>query len=305
MIKPLIDMEEDYITVRFDCKNSRQLKKASKILNDIETNMHTVMTAKEINQLLIDRDIVILFNENIPCEEHDKTVKLLEKALKDETKDYEFKEYTLYPVSDGTLATSVQCFMDSFLTICNDIKNSDAHNQTILFNNGFIDLFVNLIGERSLIPLVYYTQTSGSDMISKFKTQLEHAYMMINYPDKKDYQMLKKYVTTLYAWNEIVSTILTCGHIHEITYYPENSFGVKKYFQEHDIRMSTDDFANRMFFNQQLAWHMESLLDNRSRKEGRHSWIDTASLNSYFRTETNLLLSPGIMKNIVERDTKK
>lgn len=305
MIKPLIDIEEDHITVRFDCKNSRQLKKASKILNDIETNMHTVTTAKEIKQLLIDRDIVFLFNENIPCEEHDKTVKLLEKGLKDEAKDYDFKEYPLYQNADGTLTTSTQCFMNSFLTICNDIKNSDAHNQTILFTNGFIDLFVNLIGKSSLIPLVYYTHTSGSGMRSKLKSRLEHAYMTLNFPHEKDYPKIQDYVNGLFQWNEIVSAIFQCGHIHEITYYPENSVGVEKYFQEHDIHITTDDFADRMFFNQQLAWHIESILEERSRKEGRPTWVDTASLNSYFRTETDLLLNLPMMKNIVERDTKK
>lgn len=46
-----------------------------------------IMTADKITQLLYDRNIVFLFNEDIPSEEQNETTKLLKKGLASERDD--------------------------------------------------------------------------------------------------------------------------------------------------------------------------------------------------------------------------
>ena len=84
--------------------------------------MYPIMTADEITQLLLDRNIIILFNENIPCVEHDETTKLIKKALEAESAKYTWKEYSLKQNTSKNAIENARTSLSQMISLLWDIK---------------------------------------------------------------------------------------------------------------------------------------------------------------------------------------
>ncbi|MBO5631744.1 MAG: hypothetical protein J5965_21965 [Aeriscardovia sp.] len=118
--------------------------------------MHKIMTADEITQLLLDHNVIILFNENIPCNEHDQTTQLIKKALEAEKTKYTWTEYSLKQNSKNTAYTNAKTFLNRMLDLLRDIKDGGGviDNQTILCDDGLLGIFTHLFTPNRIPELL-------------------------------------------------------------------------------------------------------------------------------------------------------
>lgn len=99
--------------------------------------------------------------------------------------------------------------------------------------------------------------------------------------------------------NEFISAIFQCGHIHEISYYPDDIEMIR--YKALTICMrNEDDPATIMLSNRKLALLLDSVMGDRV-KSPRLPQYPEDRLNTYFRTETSLFLNPTVIKNHVNR----
>lgn len=261
------------------------------------------MTADEITQLLIDRDIVFIFNESIPCSEHDETLKLLNKGL-----DYEDGEYLVenseFPVICDNLGHAAAYTLELIFDILRDIKNSYENSETFIFNGSLLNIFASMLEEGQLLTrLSEDTQMSSADKVREIKLSLESAWCTNNFPSQ-NYSCIKEYVTDTFMWNEFISAIFMCANIHVIPYHPDNLEEVKyDPLKQWMWVENPDDFASTLISIRKTTSLLDSIMGDRVASK-RLPQYPEAPLNTYFRTEKRLFLNPTEIKNIVDPPTK-
>lgn len=270
----------------------------SEMRNFDKTINEFIMTAEEITQLLIDRDIVLIFNESVPGSEHDETLKLLDKGFDWESGEYWVKNEYL-PIENTYPEQIIAMTLEEVFEILRDIKNSYDNTETFIFDGSLLSIFAYMLKhESSLTRFSEDTQMPTADKINEIKFGLESAWITSNFP-AQDYSCIKEYITDTFMWNEFISAIFHCGHIHEISYYPDNFEMIR--YEAPTICMEREaDVATIMLSNRRLALLLDSITRDRA-KDKRLPQYSEASLNTYFRTETSLFLNPLEIKNIVNR----
>lgn len=262
-----------------------------------------IMTAEEITQLLIDRDIVLIFNESVPGSEHDETFKLLGKGLNYEDSAYQVNNEYL-PIENEYPGQTIGVTLDMIFEILRDIKNSYDDAETYIFNGSLLSIFAYMLKHESPLTLLSEdTQMSSADKIREIKLELESAWITSNFP-ACNYSCIKEYVTDTFMWNEFISAIFMCGHIHVIPYYVDKSEEVKYDSLKHRILMEeSDEFANTLLSMRKVASLLDKITGDRVKGKRLPQYPNTP-LNTYFRTETSLFLNPTEIKNIVKRTYK-
>lgn len=278
----------------------------AEVRNFDKTINEFIMTAEEITQLLIDRDIVLIFNESVPGSEHDETLKLLRKGLEWESDVYlvENQAFTLFNDDPGHfLATT----LDTVFDILRDIKNSWDSAKTFILNGSLLSIFAHMLKHESLLTrLTKDTQMSSEDKRREIKLGLESAWITSNFP-VQDYSCIKEYVTDTFMWNEFVSALFMCGNIHVIPYHLDkldlDKLEEVKYKLPLKYRMLVedhDDYASTLLSIRKVESLLDSVMGDRIKSQRLPQYPEDP-LNTYFRTETRLFLNPTEIKNIVNR----
>lgn len=278
----------------------------AEVRNFDKTINEFIMTAEEITQLLIDRDIVLIFNESVPGSEHDETLKLLRKGLEWESDVYlvENQAFTLFNDDPGHfLATT----LDTVFDILRDIKNSYANAETVILNGSLLSIFAHMLNDKSLLTrLTEDTQMSSEDKRREIKLGLESAWITSNFP-VQDYSCIKEYVTDTFMWNEFVSALFMCGNIHVIPYHLDkldlDKLEEVKYKLPLKYRMLVedhDDYASTLLSIRKVESLLDSVMGDRIKSQRLPQYPEDP-LNTYFRTEASLFLNPTEIKNIVNR----
>lgn len=265
-----------------------------------------IMTAEEITQLLIDRDIVLIFNESVPGSEHDETLKLLRKGLDQECSEYRVEDvpFTVFNDDPGHFLAVT---LDEIFGILRDIKNSYDNTETFIFNGSLLSIFAYMLKDKSLLTrLTEDTQMSSADKRREIKLGLESAWITSNFP-AQDYSCVKEYVTDTFMWNEFVSALFMCENIHVIPYHLDklelDKLEEVKYKLPLKYRILVqdhDDYASTLLSIRKVASLLDNVMGDRV-KGKRLPQYPEDPLNTYFRTETRLFLNPTEIKNIVNR----
>lgn len=263
-----------------------------------------IMTAEEITQLLIDRDIVFIFNESVPGSEHDETLKLLDKGCEWESSEYWVNNEYL-PIENTYPEQTIAMTLEEVFEILRDIKNSHDTAETYIFNGSLLSIFAYMLKhESSLTRFSEDTQMSTADKIKEIKLGLESAWITSNFP-AQDYSCIKEYVTDTFMWNEFISAIFMCGHIHVIPYHVDKLEEAEYDSLKHRVLVEdSDEFARTLLSMRKVASLLDSITGDRVKDE-RLPQYPKALLNTYFRTETSLFLNPTEIKNIVNRTYSK
>ncbi|MBO5628619.1 MAG: hypothetical protein J5965_06005 [Aeriscardovia sp.] len=266
-----------------------------------------IMTAEEITQLLIDRDIVFIFNESVPGSEHDETLKLLRKGLERENGEYlvENGSFTVFNDDPGRFLAMT---LDMIFGILLEIKNSWYNTGTVIFNGSLLSIFAHMLKDKSLLTrLTEDTQMSSADKRREIKLGLESAWITSNFP-AQDYSCIKEYVTDTFMWNEFVSALFMCGNIHVIPYHLDkldlDKIEEVKYKLPWKYRMLVedhDDYASTLLSISKVESLLDSVMGDRIKSQRLPQYPED-SLNTYFRTDTSLFLDPTEIKFIVNRD---
>ncbi|MBO5631747.1 MAG: hypothetical protein J5965_21980 [Aeriscardovia sp.] len=275
-----------------------------------------LMTADEITQLLYDRNIVFLFNENIPCEEHDRVLlskedvwdkkagKVTHHVYKDRLFDGLFRnrvqKYSLNQSSDN-LTTNIQNFMDSVMSLLQDIKNSDMCNQTIFFDDGFLRLFTRMLDMTTWHEVMYYNYLSNNSIAVALKLELQESYMHHVHSVASDDVDLNKLPQDCKQWYELVSAIFECSYIHIMTYHPKDKQALVDYWQAHNSDETINDFGNEMFLNGVTEFILRHHLPARERSAEYSSRYGLPeSVLSYLRESLDLFIDPKSIHYLVQ-----
>lgn len=261
--------------------------------------MHKIMTADEITKLLLDRNIIILFNENIPCIEHDETTRLIKKALEAEATEYTWKEYSLKQNTNKTAFENARTFLEYIISLLWDIKYRESlHDQTILCDDGFLGIFTHLFTTNNKIPnllstLQYCPGKRRKDALESINTTLLGPYsdglLDVHDPSNAIFSMME-----LNQMENFINAIFQCGNIQEVTYNPCDYNEIFEYREHYGVpEMSTEDFGSDLFLRDQLRL---ALWDNvHYRKNTTQTPISYDSLNDYLRTCSSLFVDPQVV----------
>lgn len=277
-----------------------------------------IMTADEITQLLYDRDIVLLFNEKAPCEEHDKMVEDLQHMIDHQNINvtaahlmnipYEVKKYSLNLTDEKPYEKQSRPFTDNVLSLLKDIKNSDIHSKTIILDDGFFNLFTSMIDYRRLSSLIYYGSLTDDTALREFKTELDSSYIKSWGSSTRNARGLGYLTREVKQFEELVSAILTCGHIHTITYHPKNKCMLAAWQRNNkgrnveDYDPEWDDFGSKMFKNGVVEDFLKQHTGSRvmTDKDIRVS-ISLNEVDTYLHHNSDLFIDPYILRRILKR----
>lgn len=258
--------------------------------------MHQIMTADEITQLLLDRNIIILFNENIPCIEHDETTQLIKKALEAEATEYTWTEYSLRQHNNKNAMENARTFLSQMISLLWDIKYREKlHDQTILCDDGFLGIFTHLFTIKNKIPNLlstfqYCQGMRRKDALDWIQTAIIGPYSdgLLDYYDPSDAIFS---MTELTHMENLISAIFQCGNIQEVTYNPCSYNEIFKYREHYGVpEMSTEAFGSDLFLRDQLRL---LLWDNvHYRQNTTQTPISFDSFNNYLRTCSSLFVDP-------------
>lgn len=268
-----------------------------------KTINESIMTADEITQLLYNRNIVFLFNENTPNNEHDKTLKFLRETLKTESKKYTFEQCHLYAAPKSHPKEGASLLLDMIFTTLQSIKDSDLHDHTIIFDGDFLNILADMLNNVELSDISHAIGSSPVDGIEEFKTRLERAWINANYP-AQNYKCIKEYVTDTFMWNEFISTLFQCKNIHAINYDVEDCYKVKNYckndYTDEVIVMDTDDYSHIRMFKEILAELMYKDSHSVHRIDG--SYLSATSVNDCLRRYKPFFIDLEVLEGIYKDD---
>lgn len=276
-----------------------------------------VMTADEITQLLYERDIEFLFNENIPCAERDKVLLTKKSTYYDgklnkhtlfEWRDEFFHVYgedrvKKYSLNQGEdLESNIQNFMDRMMSLIQDIKNSDTCHQTIIFDDGFLTLFSRMLKTSTLYNIMYYNYLTHNTVVEELKTELEGAYYYASIPDDvKTVEQLEELKKQAEQWGELVSAIFQCGNIHIMTYHPKDRQKLEDYWMTNNIDNDPDDFGMTMFWDGVTEFILRHHLPPRVRSAEYSLGIGMPDcVLSYLRESLDLFVDPKSIHYLVQ-----
>lgn len=277
-----------------------------------------IITAEEITQLLYDRDIVFLFNENVSCEEHDTIVKDLQDMITFQNMGaswehlknipYEVKSYSLNLTNEKPYARQARRFTDNMMSLLEDIKNSDIHSKTIILDDGFFNLFTSMIDYRRLSSLIYYGPDTDDAALREFKNELDDSYIKSLDDGTRSARGLGYLAREVKQFEELVSAILTCGHIHTITYHPKNKCMLAAWQRNNkgrnveDYDPEWDDFGAEMFKNGVVEDFLKQHTGSRvmTDKDVRVS-ISLNEVDLYLHHNSDLFIDPCVLCRILKK----
>lgn len=292
------------------------------------------MTADEITQLLHARDIVLLFNEDVLCPEHEELTNLL--------KNIEVVEFSPDSLKETHIAIPLLCAQEnsatraendkllknpldsskmpeaerklrSVLNVLDDIKNSSACHKIFFFEFGIIDLFQHLMFEQTIAALKQYDLPSET-IVEKLKNQLEYHYAQCYSSLKnKTFNEIKSIMSKVDQWDEFVSAILQCVNIRTINYHPQDPHEIKEYYEKtskerhHDLPSlswdedDTENYARKLLYRDALEYVLTKKIN------GCYSDYDDrppacSTLQDYLYATSKLVLDSNVIENIVERE---
>lgn len=297
--------------------------------------MNRIMTADEITQLLHDRDIVLLFNEDVLCPEREELTNLLknievvefspaslekinipticeqEKNITSKVNDILLKDL---PSSSKTPEEEQK--LNSVLNVLDNIKNSTASHKIILFEFGIIDLFRHLLFEQTIAAFKQY-DLSSETIVKELKNQLEYHYAQ-RYPsfNNKSFDEIKSIMSKVDQWDEFVSAILQCVNIRTINYHPQNPQAINEYCMKMRVtsgvetgraipflsdRYDSEDYARELLYRDALEYVLTKKIN------GRYSASDyrppvCSTLQDYLYATSRLVLDSNVIENVVERE---
>ena len=276
-----------------------------------------IMAAEEITELLYARDIEFLFNENIPCEERDKVLLTKKSTYYDgklnkhtlfEWRDQFFSIYgddrvKKYSLNQGEdLESNIQNFMDRMMSLIQDIKTSDTCHQTIIFDDGFLTLFSQMLKTSTLYNIMYYNYLTHNTVLEELKTELEGAYYYASIPyDVNTVEQLKELKKQAAQWGELVSAIFQCGNIHIMTYHPKDRQKLEDYWMKNHSDNDPDTFGMTMFWNGVTEFILRHHLPPRERSAEYSSRSGMPeSVLSYLRESLDLFVDPRSVHYLVQ-----
>lgn len=276
-----------------------------------------IMTADEITELLYDRDIVLLFNEKTPCEEHDKMVEDLQDMITFQNMGvgwehlknipYEVKSYSLNITNEKPYDRQARRFTDNMMSLLEDIKNSDIHSKTIILDDGFFNLFTSMIDYRRLSSLIYYGPDTDDAALREFKNELDDSYIKSLDDGTHNARGLGYLAREVKQFEELVSAILTCGHIHTITYHPKNKCMLAAWQRDNkgreveDYDPEWDDFGSKMFESGIVEDFLKQHTGSRvmTDKDIRVS-ISLNEVDTYLHHNSDLFIDPYILRRMLK-----
>lgn len=274
-----------------------------------------LMTDNEITELLLDRNIVFLFNEKIPCVEHErvflqkedvfdtKSGEVTHHVYKDTLFDGLFrdrvKKYSLNQSCDNTLTMNIQNFMTSMMSLLQDIKNSDMRDQTIFLNDGFLRLFTRMLNVKTWYQVMYYNYLSNNSIAVALELELQKSYMHYVHSVATSDVDLNKLPQDCKQWFELVSAILECPYIHIMTYHPKDKQALVDYWQENHIDQTIDDFGVDMFLNGVTEFLLRHHCHDQRVDKGVPTSINFDGVLSYLRDCSDLFVDPRMIHNLL------
>lgn len=248
------------------------------------------MTADEITKLLLDRNIILLFNENlgdeVTDEFHKKCTEWTKKALEAETAKYTFREWSVWQSDTTDIYMNIQNFTTRVLNLLQDIKDSDTHDQTILLDDSFMYLFAKICSSAMLSNLFYYSSRDQYQQLHYLQKLLVGGYKDRSFyyrPTEKDLQLIDQ-------WNTLITVIFKCGNIKTITYSPTFLDELEMYAEQHHKSFNANSFARTMFFKDQLEDFLEDMMYDRQLSSPSSSSSKYGSVNNYLRSDAKLFV---------------
>lgn len=279
--------------------------------------MNRIMTADEITKLLHDRDIVLLFNEDVLCPEREELTNLLKKvgAVTPVTTLKKYAIPMLTEMSEEKLENvpETEQKLNSVLNVLDDIKNSTASHKIILFESGIIDLFQPLMFEQTIAALKQYDLPSET-IVEKLKNQLEYHYAQC-YPSLKNktFNEIKSIMSRVDQWDEFVSAILQCVNIRTINYHPQDPYEIKEYYAKTSKERypalpslpwdedDTENYARKLLYRDAFEYVLTKKINERySASDYRPPVCST--LHDYLYATSRLVLDSNVIENVVERE---
>lgn len=296
------------------------------------------MTADEITQLLHDRDIVLLFNEDVLCPEREELTNLLKNIEVVEFSSASLEEINIptlcaqeknitskgndilaFPLKDLPSSSETpeeEQKLNSVLNVLDNIKNSTASHKIILFEFGIIDLFRHLLFEQTIAAFKQY-DLSSETIVKELKNQLEYHYAQC-YPsfNNKSFDAIKSIMSKVDQWDEFVSAILQCVNIRTINYHPQNPQAINEYCMKMRLtsdvetgeavpflsnRYDREDYARGLLYRDALEYVLTKKIN------GRYSASDyrppvCSTLHDYLYATSRLVLDSNVIENVVERE---